>query len=89
MSRTIRWWQRPVNFWEWYDVFGDSKVVKGIWKQINPRYNYEKLYKWQRQKIHRIFRHNNKIRLQKEINIELEPKTHGWNDCIKKVFRSK
>jgi len=85
MSRTKRWWQNPVNFWDWYDAFGNSKHIKGIWKQVNPRYNYDKIYKWQRQKIHRIFRHNNKIRLEKGWETVKEPQQHGWTKGAKQL----
>lgn len=74
MSKTIRWYHRHHN-----KVRLNRKTVSMIhpWKQINPYY-FRHERKIIRIKIHRQMRRNNKIRLQKGLDIELERKTNGW-----------
>lgn len=71
MSRTIRWYHK---------IHNKARLKISIihpWKQINPYYFKHEL-RIIRIKIHRQVRRNNKIRLQKGWDIELEQKTNGW-----------
>lgn len=64
MSRTIRWW------------YGKQKYID-FGRKFNPfRFKHES--KFVRTKLHRAYRRNNKIRIQKGIEIEIEKKTNGW-----------
>lgn len=71
MSKTIRWYQRLHN-----RVRLKMSTINS-WKPTNPYWFRHELRKI-RVKIHRQFRRNNKIRLQKGWDIEMEPKTNGW-----------
>ena len=74
MCKTIRWYQRHHN-----QVRLNRKMLSTFnpWKQINPYY-FRHERKIIRVKIHRQTRRNNRIRLQKGWDIELEQKTNGW-----------
>lgn len=74
MGKTIRWYQRHRN-----KVRLNRKTLSAIhsWKQINPYY-FRHERKIVRVKIHRQTRRNNRVRLQKGWDVELEQKTNGW-----------
>lgn len=72
MSHTIRWWNNP-NL---------KKVSRRIREyilkyKVNPFY-FRHEDKFIRVKQHREFRHINRIRLQKGLDVLIEPKTNGW-----------
>lgn len=74
MGKTIRWYHKSHN-----QVRLNRKMLSTIhpWKQINP-YCFRHERRIIRVKIHRQTRRNNRIRLQKGWDIELEQKTNGW-----------
>lgn len=74
MGKTIRWYHKSHNIMRL-----NRKIASMIhpWKQFNP-YWFKHELKFIRVKIHRQARRNNKIRLQKGWDIELEQKTNGW-----------
>lgn len=71
MSKTIRWYQRLHNRVR-------LKISKiNSWEQTNPYWFRHELKKI-RIKIHRQVRRDNKVRLQKGWDIEMEQRTNGW-----------
>jgi hypothetical protein len=74
MSRTIRWYQIPEKVKK---LTKARKVWIHPWKYINPFY-FRHEHKLVRVEEHRKYRHRNKIRVEKGMDIFIEPKTNGW-----------
>lgn len=70
----MRWWHKNKNKFIFENIFGNCIP---IWKEVNPFY-YKHEYKLVRVKIHRALRRNNKIKIQKGFDVEVEQKTNGW-----------
>lgn len=68
MSRTKRWWNKPINL---------NQFLILSYKNINPFY-FRHEDKFIRIKQQRALRRNNKIQLSKGWEIEKEQKTNGW-----------
>ena len=86
MTRTTRWFHKPKNRFRMKLDAGVICHVSGlihyewntpIWKEPNPFY-YKHERKIIRVKIHRENRRGNKVRLQKDREIEPEIRTWGW-----------
>jgi len=74
MSRTIRWYQIPERI---KTLPPRRKAWIHPWKYINPFY-YRHERKEARVEEHRKYRHRNRIRIAKGMDILIEPKTNGW-----------
>jgi len=74
MSNTIRWYQIPKKVKK---LTKERKRFIHSWKYINPFYFRHEL-KFIRVKEHRKYRHVNKIRIKRNMDILIEPKTNGW-----------
>jgi len=74
MSNTIRWYQIPRKIKK-LNRYRKSWIH--LWKYINPFY-YRHDHKIARIEQHRVYRHRNRIRIQKGMEILIEPKTNGW-----------
>ncbi len=76
MSNTIRWYQIPEKIKK---LNRTRRVWITIhpWKYINPFY-FKHEIKEIRIEEHRKYRHRNKIRIEKDMEILIEPKTNGW-----------
>ena len=74
MSKTYRWWN---NIKDMERISMHTAYFINICRGVNP-YWFRHDYKQLRAKLHRRSRRNNKIMLQKGIDIEIEMKTRGW-----------
>ena len=86
MSNTTRWFHKPKNRFRMNLDFVERCPFCGsfyyewntpMWKEPNPFY-YKHERKIIRVKIHRENRRGNKVRLQKDREIEPEIRTWGW-----------
>ena len=76
MSDTIRWYQIPERVKRVIRA-KRSWIQNYPWYYINPFYfRHEK--KEIRVEEHRKYRHRNRIRVEKGMDILIEPKTNGW-----------
>ena len=74
MSYTIRWYQIPGKTKK---LTKEQKSWIHPWKYINLFY-FKHERKEQRIEEHRKYRHRNRIRIKKGMDILYEPKTRGW-----------
>ena len=74
MSDTIRWYQIPEKTKK---LTKKRKAWIHPYKYINPFY-FRHEDKFVRVEQHREYRHINRIRIKKDMDILIEPKTHGW-----------
>ena len=76
MSRTIRWYQIPKKV---KNLNRTRKAWLSIcpWNYINPFY-FRHENKYVRIEEHKKYRHRNRIRVDKGMDILIEPKTNGW-----------
>ena len=76
MSKTIRWYQTPEKIKK-FTRNKEENIFINPWKYTNPFY-FKHENKIIRIKEHRKYRHRNKIRVEKGMDILIEPKTNGW-----------
>lgn len=74
MGKTYRWWN---NIKDMARMNVNTALFANICRNVNP-YWLRHECKQLRVKLHRRSRRNNKIMLQKDIDIEIEMKTRGW-----------